>query len=65
MYAPNNLVHVSLSRVHEILADVWPAEASGSMPGLSGSALDESKKDKKRREMADRVARFADSRRDE
>ncbi|KAH7335374.1 hypothetical protein B0J17DRAFT_719908 [Rhizoctonia solani] len=33
--------------------------------GTSSSALDESKKDKKRREMTDRVARFADSRRDE
>lgn len=32
---------------------------------MTASALDESKKDKKRREMADRVARFADNKRDE
>ncbi|CAE6406173.1 unnamed protein product [Rhizoctonia solani] len=39
-----------------------PSEAMGT---TTSSALDESKKDKKRREMTDRVARFADSRRDE
>lgn len=35
------------------------------MANMTSSGLDEPKKDKKRRELADRVARFADSRRDE
>ncbi|KAG8723405.1 hypothetical protein FRC09_003471 [Ceratobasidium sp. 395] len=40
-----------------------PSEASGSIAGLPGS--DESKKEKKRRELANKVAQFAESKRDE
>ncbi|QRV74018.1 Sds3-like protein [Ceratobasidium sp. AG-Ba] len=40
-----------------------PSEASGSVPGLPTS--DESKKEKKRRELADRVARFGENKHNE
>ncbi|KAG8745670.1 hypothetical protein FRC10_007367 [Ceratobasidium sp. 414] len=55
---PGELVYTGVNS-----ANGWLAEASGSIAGLPGS--DESKKEKKRRDLTDRVARFADTKRDE
>ncbi|QRW17024.1 Sds3-like protein [Rhizoctonia solani] len=69
--APDSLRQKSLN--NRAYPSPYPPNSNNSyarppQPGPSEpmvSAMDESKKDKRRREMTDRVARFADSRRDE
>ncbi|KAB5594431.1 Centrosomal protein ATPase [Ceratobasidium theobromae] len=58
--APTRDYHYSHTASSYVRPQPGPADASGSMP-----VLDESKKDKRRRETADRIARIAEAKRDE